>query len=68
MVDLHMHTTYSDGDKSVEEILNMCEERKLEYISITDYDTCKQYNDKAMKENNFTGKIITGTDQNAVSQ
>ena len=68
MVDLHMHTTYSDGDKSVEEILNMCEERKLEYISITDYNTCKQYNDKAMKENNFTGKIITGTEQNAVSQ
>ncbi len=68
MVDLHMHTTYSDGDKSVEEILNMCEERKLEYISITDHNTCKQYNDKAMKENNFTGKIIRGTEQNAVSQ
>lgn len=63
-----MHTTYSDGDKSVEEILNMCEERKLEYISITDHNTCKQYNDKAMKENNFTGKIIRGTEQNAVSQ
>ncbi len=68
MVDLHMHTTYSDGDKSVEEILNMCEERKLEYISITDHNTCKQYNDKAMRENNFTGKIIRGTEQNAVSQ
>lgn len=68
MVDLHMHTTYSDGDKSVEDILNMCEERKLEYISITDHNTCKQYNDKAMKENNFTGKIIRGTEQNAVSQ
>ena len=68
MVDLHMHTTYSDGDKSVEEILNMCEERKLEYISITDHNTCKQYNDKAMKESIFTGRIIRGTEQNAVSQ
>lgn len=68
MVDLHMHTTYSDGDKTVKEILKMCEERKLEYISITDHNTCKQYNDKAMKESFFTGRIIKGTEQNAVSQ
>lgn len=68
MVDLHMHTTYSDGDKTVKEILKMCEERKLEYISITDHNTCKQYNDKAMKESIFTGRIIRGTEQNAVSQ
>lgn len=68
MVDLHMHTTYSDGDKTVKEILKMCEKRKLEYISITDHNTCKQYNDKAIKESIFTGKIIRGTEQNAVSQ
>lgn len=68
MVDLHMHTIYSDGDKTVKEILKMCEERKLEYISITDHNTCKQYNDKAMKESIFTGRIIRGTEQNAVSQ
>lgn len=68
MVDLHMHTTYSDGDKTVEELLKLCEERKLEYISITDHNTCKQYSDKAMKKDIFTGKIIKGTEQNAVSQ
>ena len=69
MIDLHMHTTYSDGDKSVEEILKMCENRKLEYISITDHDTCKQYNDEALKNNNiFSGKIIIGTELNAVFQ
>ena len=36
MIDLHMHTIYSDGDKTVEEVLKMCENKKLEYISITD--------------------------------
>lgn len=29
MIDLHIHTIYSDGDKTIEEILKMCEKRKL---------------------------------------
>ena len=58
MIDIHMHTIYSDGDKTVEEVLKMCEERKLEYISITDHDTCKQYEDETLKNNKiFSGKI-----------
>lgn len=65
MIDMHMHTIYSDGDKTVEEILKMCEERKLEYISITDHNTCKQYEDKALHKDIFTGKIIKGVEMNA---
>ena len=65
MVDMHMHTLYSDGDKTVEEILKMCEEKKLEYISITDHNTCKQYDDEALNKNIFTGKIIKGVEMNA---
>ena len=69
MIDLHMHTIYSDGDKTVEEVLKMCENKKLEYISITDHDTCKQYNDVALKNNNiFNGKIIIGSELHAVFQ
>ena len=69
MIDLHMHTIYSDGDKTVEEVLKMCEEKKLEYISITDHDTCKQYEDEAIKNNKiFNGKIIKGTELHAVFQ
>lgn len=69
MIDIHMHTIYSDGDKTVEEVLKMCEERKLEYISITDHDTCKQYDDKSLKNNKiFSGKIIKGTELHAVFQ
>lgn len=69
MIDLHMHTIYSDGDKTVEEVLKMCENKKLEYISITDHDTCKQYNDVALKNNNiFNGKIIIGLELHAVFQ
>ncbi len=64
-----MHTIYSDGDKTLEEVLKMCENKKLEYISITDHDTCKQYNDVALKNNNiFNGKIIIGSELHAVFQ
>ena len=65
MVDMHIHSLYSDGDKSLEEILRKCEEKKLEYISLTDHNTCKQYEDEALKENFFTGKIVVGAEMNA---
>lgn len=65
MIDIHIHSKYSDGDKTVEDILKMCEERKLEYISITDHNTCKQYEDDAFNKNIFTGKIIKGVEMDA---
>ena len=65
MVDMHIHTTYSDGTKTVEEVLKICEEKKLEYISITDHNTCKQYRDEALSKNIFKGKIVTGAEMNA---
>ncbi len=62
MIDLHIHTNNSDGDKTVGQVLEMCEERKLEYISITDHNTCRAYESLEIKENSgiFKGKIITG--------
>ena len=69
MIDLHIHSIYSDGSKTVEEILKKCEEKKLEYISITDHNTAKQYEDKSLKNNNiFKGKVIKGVELNAVFQ
>lgn len=69
MIDLHMHTIYSDGSKTVEEILKMCEERKLEYISITDHNNCEAYYDEELKNNKiFSGNIIKGCELNAEFQ
>lgn len=69
MIDLHMHTMYSDGDKTIAEILKLCEDRKLEYISITDHNTCAEYEYKNIKNNNiFGGKIIKGVEMNATFQ
>lgn len=68
MIDLHMHTVYSDGDRTVEELLKLCEEQKLEYISITDHDNCMQYYDEALEKGIFSGKIIRGSEVHAIHQ
>lgn len=39
LMDLHIHTIYSDGDKSPLEIYNMVKERGMSAFSITDHDT-----------------------------
>ncbi|WP_440896044.1 DNA polymerase/3'-5' exonuclease PolX [Amphibacillus sp. Q70] len=35
--DLHMHTTWSDGAQSIEEMVQFALEKKYEYIAITDH-------------------------------
>lgn len=66
MIDMHMHTLYSDGDKTVEELLKICEKNKLEYISITDHNNIKQYDDPALLNSFFGGKIIKGLEMDAI--
>ena len=38
-VDLHLHTNSSDGALSPGELVNLCHERGLRTIAITDHDT-----------------------------
>ena len=40
MIDLHIHTKYSDGTDEVLTILKKAEEKNLKYISITDHNNC----------------------------
>ncbi|MGE6259296.1 DNA polymerase/3'-5' exonuclease PolX [Heyndrickxia sporothermodurans] len=35
--DLHMHTTWSDGAHSIEEMINACREKGYKYMAITDH-------------------------------
>jgi len=35
--DLHMHTTWSDGAHSIEEMIDACRKRGYEYMAITDH-------------------------------
>lgn len=40
-VDLHMHSTYSDGTKNIIEILEIITKRNIRLFSITDHDNIK---------------------------
>lgn len=66
MIDLHMHTYYSDGTCSVREILEEAEEKHLECISITDHDTCLGYRDLDESRNVYSGKIIKGCELKSI--
>lgn len=39
MIDLHMHTTYSDGKYSVLELLDRLNKNKIKIASITDHNS-----------------------------
>ena len=56
-VDFHIHTTYSDGGKTPEEIIKLCKKNDIGFISITDHNTFRFH-----KENNkdYGLKIIRG--------
>lgn len=62
MIDLHSHTTYSDGSKSVKEILEEAQKCRLTHFSITDHNTIRAYFDPAMQtyKTYFQGEIIPG--------
>lgn len=63
MVDLHIHTTYSNGKDSLISVLKHAEENGVKVISITDYNTLKSYIE--LKNNidvtqYYSGKIVIG--------
>lgn len=66
MIDLHIHSKYSDGTNSVKEILTKAQNYNLDYISITDHNTCMAYEElkKINISNYYNGKIISGIEMN----
>lgn len=60
MIDLHIHTTISDGELSPSEIVNIAKQRGVETIAITDHDTTEGVNE-AYKEGQRLGvRVIPG--------
>lgn len=67
MIDLHTHTTNSDGTWNTKELLTKAEELGLEVFSITDHDTAKSYIEIEQNkelQSIFKGKLIKGVELN----
>ena len=62
MIDLHMHTTYSDGTDTVKELLEKAESLGLEVISITDHNNCNAYfeMEKFNVKEIYKGDVLVG--------
>lgn len=43
LIDLHIHSSYSDGDHTPEELVNIAKNKNISTISITDHDTVLAY-------------------------
>lgn len=66
MIDLHMHTKYSDGTDDVIELLKKAEQKKLSTISITDHNIVDAYTalENIDVSKYYSGKIIVGVELN----
>ena len=65
MIDLHLHTTHSDGTDSVKMLLENAEKNKLEIISITDHDSVEAYFELEKHpeiRSIFSGEIVIGSE------
>ena len=43
MLDLHIHTTASDGTLAPEQVVRLGAERGFSLLAVTDHDTCLLY-------------------------
>jgi predicted metal-dependent phosphoesterase TrpH len=68
MIDLHIHTTSSDGSDEPEDILIKAQKSGMKYIAITDHDSIGAYEKlKNIKiDDYFNGKIIPGCEFSVV--
>ena len=66
MIDLHMHTKYSDGTDDCVELLKRVQKNNLDMISITDHNTTEAYIEleKIDIKRYYSGTIIPGIELN----
>jgi len=64
-IDLHIHTTFSDGSLSAQEVLQLASQNGLKAISITDHDCIDAY-PELIKEGELLGvEVIPGVELSA---
>lgn len=59
-IDLHMHTLYSDGQHSPEELIGKVKEARIDLISITDHDTVDGIEESIEIGKKYGVEVISG--------
>ena len=59
-VDLHLHTNHSDGDLSPSDLVELCFERGLQTIAVTDHDTTSALQEARECSSKFGIRLING--------
>ena len=63
--DLHCHSTYSDGNHSPAELIDMAKSAGLGGLSITDHDTIESYPEAAAYAQNQQFQLLAGVEFSA---
>lgn len=61
-IDTHIHTTFSDGRKTVAEVFQLASELDLRLISITDHDTVAGYPDAVTEADRYGIRLLPGVE------
>lgn len=59
-VDLHLHTTYSDGRLTPEQLVSLCAQRGLSVISISDHDSTEGLSEAMETADRLGVEVIPG--------
>ena len=64
-IDLHMHSTHSDGSFSPGELVRLAEKKNLKVIAITDHDTVTHVKEALLAGEVSTVEVISGVEVSA---
>ena len=59
-IDLHSHTTASDGGLSPTALVEMAATKGLQYLAITDHDTCAGLDEARLAAANSSVELVAG--------
>lgn len=64
--DLHMHTTYSDGKKTPEELVRRARQNNIDIIAVTDHDVASKHIGTLALAKELGVKLITGIELSTI--
>jgi len=64
-MDLHIHSIYSDGSRTPEEIVSIAKNNNIDAIAISDHDTVNGIEDAIIQGNKYNVEIVPAIEFNA---